>query len=481
MGTMKRLVSNTAFMFSANIIKKIITLVLTLIIARYFGVENFGKLSFALSFVALFSILTDFGAKVLINREIARNKKSVNKFVSNVIVMKLFASLAMILVLVVIVNLMQYSKEMKILIYISTLIQIFQSLGEPFNSAFMAFEKMKYNAITLVIESVLTFLFAILVVYFKLGLAFLLFSYLIADIVAFLIRLFYYHFRIHRLSSEFSGKFSKSLLRSSIPFGVAALLMTLYDKIDITMLSKMVQNSDIIIGLYSAAYNFLYIFEFIPIAIGAAIYPYASIAFTKRIGVFKLIFRKLFTFYFYITIPLSVGITILADKIILILYGSEYADSSIALQILIWTVVFKFQIYCFGMVLNSMNKEKISMKAAIASLLSNVVLNIFLIPKYSYYGASVATIIAELIYFIICFRAVSIYLERIYLTSILIKPVFAALVMGISLYYLRNSNLFISISASIVIYIVSMFFLKAFDKNDFELLKKVITKKPQQT
>src|SRR3989338_7255508 len=132
MKTTYRIAKNTTYLFSGDIFKKIISFVITLITARYLGAENFGQLSFALSFVALFSIMTDFGAKVLINREITRNKGMVNKYVSNVVVLKLLSSVVMTLAILAIAKLLHYSEQTISLVGIASLLIILQSLGEPY-------------------------------------------------------------------------------------------------------------------------------------------------------------------------------------------------------------------------------------------------------------------------------------------------------------------------------------------------------------
>ncbi len=466
MGAIKRIAKNTIYMFTGNIVKKLFTLVLTLIVARYLGAANFGKLSFALGFVVLFSILTDFGAKILINREIARNKDKVNKYVSNVIILKVFLSIVMILVVGAAANILSYPSETIFLVYIAAFIFIFQSLGEPLNSAFRGFEVLQYSALPMIGQSLLKFLLAIGVVILGLGVKELLFAYLIAEILGFLMMLFYYHTKIHKFCLEWDYKFSKGIIKASIPFGVAALMMTLYDKIDITMLSKMVSNPDAVIGWYSAAITLPYVFEFIPISIMSAVYSYASVSYLKDISKLKIVYEKLISYFFYFTIPLCVGTVVLANKIIHLLYGNEYAPAIFALQILIWAVLLKFQMYAFGIVLDSMNKEMLTMKAAIASLVANVGLNLILIPKYGFIGASIATVASEMIYFVICYAAVSVYLERVPLIKLLYKPVFASIIMGVSVYYLNFINLFIAIFLAMIIYISLMFILRAFPKKD---------------
>ena len=475
MEALKRIAKNTAIMFAANVVKKLITLFLTMVVARYLGVENFGKLAFATSFVVLFSIFTDFGAKVLINREIARNKDKANKYVSNVLSMKLVLSTLMIVAVGIAANLLGYPKDTIYLLYISSVILIVQTLGEPINSSFRAYEVLKYNATTLIVQSVLQLGFAFLVIRAGLGVKELLYAYLASDVIGFFLKFYYYNANIMIFKWEFDMEFAKNILKSSVPFGVAALLMTLYDKVDITMLSKMVSNPDAVIGWYSAAYNLLYVFEFIPVSIGAAIYSYTSLAFLNKIEKFKFVYRKMVTYYFYFTIPLVVGTMILAKSIIEFLYGAEYQPAVLALQILIWSVLFKFQMYALGVILNSMNKEKLTMKATMVSLAANVILNLILIPKMSFIGASIATVTAELLYFVICFIGASKSLEKLSLLKIIYKPLLASLVMIYPVMFLDKINLFLAMASGAIIYCLVLLLVKAFPTEDIDYAKNYLS------
>lgn len=476
MSASKRIFKNTSFMLSSNVFKKLVTLIITLVIARYLGVEKFGQLSFAMSFVVLFSIFVDFGAKVLINREIARNKKLVNTYVSNVLILKFFSSAVMLILVHTLASLLSYSAETMILLYIASLIFISQSIGETFNSAFKAYERLKYISCSIVLQHVIKLVLAILIVLAGFGVKELLLAFLVAEFLGLLMRFIFYHCCIHKFAFEWNTEFSKKLVRKSLPFGVAGLMMVLYDKIDIAMLSKMVNEPDAAIGLYSAAYTLVFTFEFIPLSIGAAVYSVASIAYLKNLNKFKVIYQKLVTYFFYLTIPLCIGTVILAEDIIGLFYGAEYAPAVLALQILIWSTLLKFQMYSFGIVLNSMNKEKVTMLATILSLITNILLNIILIPKYSFIGASIATVIAELIYFAICFTVISLNLESFPLFRTTLKPAIASIVMGFVVFYTQTISFLLAIVVGMLIYCALMLILRAIPRNDLIKVKRFLTK-----
>ena len=102
-----------------------------------------------------------------------------------------------------------------------------------------------------------------------------------------------------------------------------------------------------------------------------------------------------------------------ANKIILIIYGTQYANSVLALKILIWA----FFLICVSTVtsglLNSINKQRIVTIGTGIGALLNIILNLILIPKYSLDGAASATVAIELFGFLFYFYFASKYLNLI--------------------------------------------------------------------
>ena len=118
MNTVKKIAKNTIFLFVAEIISKICLFLLVMFIARKLGDVELGKYSFAISFGFLFTILANFGLDELIIRNVAREKEKVSKYINNISVIKFFLSLIAFFFLVLIINLLKYPSDIKILVYI---------------------------------------------------------------------------------------------------------------------------------------------------------------------------------------------------------------------------------------------------------------------------------------------------------------------------------------------------------------------------
>ena len=92
MNAIQRFAKNIGSLFTSQILSYLISLVYTIYLVRYLGVENYGILSFALALVSILGIFADFGLNILTTREISREKSLTNKYLNNVFSLKLVTS-----------------------------------------------------------------------------------------------------------------------------------------------------------------------------------------------------------------------------------------------------------------------------------------------------------------------------------------------------------------------------------------------------
>ena len=164
----------------------------------------------------------------------------------------------------------------------------------------------------------------------------------------------------------------------------------------------------------------------------------------------------------------------LSDKIILFICGSEYINSIVALQILSWDILLIFLYTILGGFLVSIDKQnKMAIAAAITAIV-NVIINLILIPYFSYVGAAVATVSSELILFGIYFYLVSKHIYLLPIHKILIKPIIALFVMCLFIYFLNSLGLFVLVALGAIIYFATLFLIKGISKEDFALIRQII-------
>lgn len=472
MNTIQTIAKNTGALTLMHIVTMILGLIFTVSLARCFGDVAFGKYSFALAFTALFAVLMDLGFNQLTIREVARDKTLAKKYMGNILIIKLFLSLIFFTLVVAVVNLMHYPPDTKAMVYIFGASTILTSFGGLFRAVFHAFEKMEYDSLLTILQQVIVVAIGLTLLFLGYDLIQVVSVYLLGGIINVVFSLIVMVKKFEKPEFEVDFAFWKTLIRNAIPFGLAAIFVIIYVRIDAVMLSMMV--GDAPVGWYNAAVTLILGLSFIPGVFLGVFFPVFSKFHMSSIDSLKNAYEKTFKYLFIILFPIGIGTTLLADKFILLLYGDQYTHSIIALQILIWWNVFGALNWLFGTILLSINKEKIVAVSTGIGAILNVILNLFLIPIMSYVGASITTVITEILLFALLFYYVSMHLYRLPLLNVTAKTIAAGIIMGISIYYIKSFNVLMVVTIAGVIYFLALAALGGISKEDITLIKEGI-------
>jgi len=470
MNTARRITVNFLSLTSAEIISKSLQLIIFVYLARALGKDDFGIFSFGISFALLIVIIANFGLNTLLVREISRKKKLASKYVSNAFVSKIMLSTLTLLSTYIFLNLMGYSDKAKLVAYIMVSFAIIQSFTDLFYSVFRAFERMHYDAFI----KVLRMLILILLVYFaiknNLGLIISSLIFPLTEILMLLLAASISYTKFIKLSLEFDYIFSRNLLKKSSLFCLSLTFASIFTYIDLVMLSKIKSTTEV--GIYAVSANIIIALIFIPVMYGNAIFPVISRFYISSKKSLKFAYERSFKYMLIIGLPLSAGIYLLSSKIILLLYGNEYIASVIVLNILAGYLFLRFLNVVSGFTLSSINKQGSRVFSQGIAALINIILNIILIPAYGFVGAAVATLITEIIFFFTYIFFIIRYNLRIKFVRLFIKPLIATVIMVYLLSFIEN--IFLEVVLGIVIYFLTLFFLRTIDKQDKLIFNKVV-------
>lgn len=475
MSTTTRIAKNVLSLTTGMVISKILLLIITIYIARYLGPVGFGKFSFAFAFTGLFAILANFGFDQLTIREVARDKTLAGKYLDNIIIIKLILSVVTFTLIVLIINLIQCPPDTTLAVYLFGIYVILTSFARFFRSLFRAFERMEYEALLDIIEKIVLISLTISVLILGYGLIEVVSIFVIAGIINFLLSFLVIASKFAKPLINVDFGTWKQLIIAAVPFGLNVIFATIFFHIDTIMLSIM--EGDAAVGYYNAAYNPLLALSFIPIVITSSLFPVMSVFFKSSKKKSLVVLSKKATKYlFIIGLPISVGTFILADKFILLIYGKDFVQSVIAFQILAWFIPIRFVSSVFGTVLSSVDKQPLRTVSVAFSAIFNICVNLYLISLFSFIGASIATVLSELILFLLFFYFVEKYSHKLALHKILIKPLIGCLVMGSFIFYLREINIILLIVLAIIIYFLIIHLLKTFDSDDKKIFEEIISK-----
>lgn len=470
MNGVRSIAINTVSLSIAEIITKISQFLIFVFIARSLGNVIFGRFNFAYAFSIIAVIFMDIGINYMLVRDISKNKNLANKFIVNSFLIKILLSLAVFIIIFLILNAANYPAETRLLIYMLVSFEFFKSFTELIFSVFKAYEAMHYEAFLKSLRMILTLVFGLLILNIYKNVILLAGIFLLIEVIIFILSLFIALSKIVRIEFSFDYNFSKKIIQKAFPFSLSMIFASIYFYIDSIMLSVM--KGDGAVGTYSAAYNLTLAILFIPGMYIFAIYPVLSKNLDKSKEIAVLIYERSFKYLYMIGLPISIGFFLLARNIILFIYGKEFFASVIVLKLVSWFVFIKFISYLTGVILSVQAQHLRALAQGITALL-NLALNFLLIPKFSYMGAGIATLISEIILFILTFAFVSKYFHAFNVFKILYKPLIASAVMAAVIIFL-NTNMFILIFTGAVTYFLILFLFRAFDEGDYLLMKRLI-------
>jgi len=474
MNIIQRIAKNTLALFTAQLVVSISSIILSIYIARNLGDIIFGRYSFALAFTAFFAIFSNLGYDTLLVREVARNKPQANKYLSNILIIRSILSIIFFVLLVILVNLMNYPSYTKSVVYLFGIYTLLSSLSNIFKSTFRAFEKMEYETVVTIIINVIRVSSGVLVLFLGYGLMELALVFLFSSVFDLIISSLICEYNFVKIDLEADLSFWKDSIKKALPLGMLSIFGIIYTRVDTIMLSLM--KGDAVVGWYNAAYNLVLGFKPIPYLFIGALLPLMSYYYTSSKKSLKNIYSNSFKYLLILGLPLTLGIALLADKIIILFYGQQFTSSIVALQILAGDVLIIFLYSALGGLLISIDKQNQMAIFAAVTALANVILNLLLIPSLSYVGAAVATIASETVLLIFYVYFISKHFYKLSFSKIIFKPLLATSIMGIFVYFCRFINLFLLIFLSIILYFLILYFVKGFAKEDVNYLKQLFMK-----
>lgn len=388
--------SNTSWLFAEKILRMIVGLFVGIWVARYLGPDRFGLLSYAGSFVGLFSAIATLGLDGIAVRELVKYPGKEYSLMTTVFILKLFGGILTLLVLYIAVQVTSNDTYTNMLIFIIASATIFQSFN-VIDLYFQAKVMSKYVVISNIISLFISSLVKIVLIVVDAPLEAFAWVVLFDSLVLALgfIYFFLKHSQISIRYLTFDKMMAAELLRDSWPLILSGMVIAVYMKIDQVMIKEMLDNEAV--GNYAAAVRLSEAWYFIPMVISASLFP--AIINAKKVSekLYHDRLQKLYDFLVWMAIAIAIPMSYLSDWIVDLLFGSKYSDAGNVLVIHIWTGVFVFLGVASSKWFVAENLQKYSFYRTLAGAIINVFLNFLLIPRYSIHGAAIATLISQAI------------------------------------------------------------------------------------
>ena len=395
--TARSTLRNTVLLVAFEVANPLLSLVLVGTMARRLGPEGTGAYNLLLSFFFVAHSVTSLGLNSLITREVSKNRDSARRFLASSALLGVAVSLAVATGVVITVHFAGYSPEVERggwLVASSLFPSIVILYSE---SIFIAFEKVQYIVILAMLENLGRVGVGLWLLHHGFGVVPLIASFAGFRFLTLILNLAVFHSQIGPLYWGYDEGVIRELARSIPVFGSIFVVATLYWRADVFMLSKL--TSLAAVGFYTAGYRLFSISQVVPKSFNTSIYPVFSKLFHHSRESFQKANSLSIRYILVVLLPVAAGIHGIADPLVRMLFGREFAPAAGVLKVVIWTLVPYGIVRVLASGLFASNRQTIDLKTNLLGLGTNLILNLVLIPRYGILGCAWATMLSIWLFF----------------------------------------------------------------------------------
>lgn len=189
------------------------------------------------------------------------------------------------------------------------------------------------------------------------------------------------------------------LMQLAVPFALAGIFVKIYSYVDSLMLRHW--HGSVAVGQYAVAYKLTYALQFLPLTFVAALYPGMSNAAANDKKALKPLLEGSLRLMLLASVPLATLLSVLAPRLVPLLYGDDFSGAILPLQILPWVLIPIFLDFPIGSLLNATRRAGKKTLAMGITMAVNVIANFWLVPTYGPTGAAIAGVISFWVLFLV--------------------------------------------------------------------------------
>jgi PST family polysaccharide transporter len=418
---LQAVLNNSRRLAAERLVRLLIGVPITVWLARYLGPDAFGLLSYAIAFVAIFAAIAAAGMERIAVRELVRDDEGAGRILATAfairVVLALVAVLAAVLAvtatpdgdprvfwLVVVIAAGMVVRATDVIDYWNQARLQSKSTVRARLAGFLVASAFR---VWLILSggSLLAFAFASLAET-VVGAGFLVSTHLRG--------------KAQHPKYRISVATARSLVRESWPLLLAGLAITLYMRIDIVMLQYMTDAREV--GIYASAVRLSEVWYALPVILASSAFPAILRSREVDYGQYLARIRGLYFLFCWMAIAISLPASIFSGSLVSGMYGGSYADAAPVLSIHLWGSLGVFLGVASSQYLLAENMQVISMYRTIIGMISNILLNLLLIPMFQAKGAAIATVVS---YLISTFSIALFPKTRAHAVYLLLSPVYA--------------------------------------------------------
>ena len=449
-----RFVRNAFSILASNAMNRAATFVLYALIARYIGANEFGQLSLGLTFFQTFQLLAVAGMRILVTRLVAKNREKSGEYFINGSIAVAFFSILSALILISMASWMEYTDDTYWVIVLLSFGLLPFALSIVCDALFQGHERMQYITYANTIISIGKIIAAYILLRRGVHLITVVWLINIAHLALFAIKWWLVTYYIVKPQFKLNPELCWSMITGTVTFLGIDGLTAVMSSFQILVISALYSEVDV--AYFNSAHQTLVPFDLIFQSIIVSVFPIMCRQYELGASNLKAISENLLELMIALVIPIIVGIILLANPLLLLLFGNEdFSSAATILRILSLILLLRVFTQVFGRVLVASFQEKTTLRILLVDTIATVIIGYTLIWQFGVIGAAVATVIVRMIdlgqhYF----PVMRSFGAQIDIGKILWKPILASVGMALCLVTVAQGyNIFVSVLIGATIYL----------------------------
>lgn len=385
---------NTVWLTISNFGGRIIKAAVIIYAARVLGTAEYGVFSYALTLAAFITLFMDPGINSILIRDGSKaSEEERERIFGTTFVIKILFLVIGIALVIFVAPYFTTLPGAKALIPIVALILALDTLREFFFSLIRAMEEMQKEAAIFLLTNVGIVVFGFIFLYLATNARSFSWGYVAGDAVGTITAIVVLRNHFKKVFSNFSIGLTLPILKAAWPFALSGALGMLFTSTDILIISWMRTASDV--GIYSAVIRIVQTLYLIPSIVQLSVLPLLSRLAKTDSEKFRTALERTLGMVFLASIPLALGGIVLGTQIMGFVFGAPYAAGGLAFKILMATLLFDFPASIIINALFAYEHQKSLVVSSALGGITNVGLDLLLIPFFGIAGSAVATLIAQ--------------------------------------------------------------------------------------
>jgi O-antigen/teichoic acid export membrane protein len=401
MSIARKVVYNTVVQFVGRLFGLVVMLVTLNAIANYLVVDGsaltgYGQYSIVFAYISIIGATADLGMFTLVVREISqKSREEASRVIGNAIGFRIALMVLVFAVMGLAYPFLPYEPIVKQGILVGVFVAFSMLFSQVVATIFQATLSTGRVVLSESIGKLTIAVLTIIALKQGYGLLAVVLASLLGNIITLLINT-----SLARGQVKIAIKFNLKLWRQNFSefssIAIIAVLGLIHFKIDTLLLSFFKPPSEV--GIYALAYKILEVIVIIPAILSTNLLPVLTklISAGDELG-FKNAVEKTSVTLVLIATVITVLVFPLAPWLITFIAQPDFLAAAAVLRVLVIAAFFVFITTLFAQALISTKKQKLLINGYIGAVVINIVLNLIVIPRFSYMGAAYVTLLTELL------------------------------------------------------------------------------------